>query len=92
MKNITKINENLFHVISEPGDATRYDYFIFIDYDDYDECCFMPCRSTFRYPQWLNYWDVKDISEKDLIDLSSKEYCNPYTLKECIRTILELRA
>jgi len=78
------------HIVSEPGDATLYDYFV---YEDYDEFSFMPCKSTFKFPQRLNYWDIKDINSiQDLIGDSDPDMdVNPHTIMECIRTIKELR-
>ena len=76
------------HILSEPGDMTRYDYFV---YEDCDEYCFMPCNNTFRYPQKLNYWDTKILTEDQLMALAKKENCNPSTLRECIDTIKSLR-
>lgn len=89
MKEIIIYGKKLFKVISEPGDATRYSYFVFCDYDDY---CFMPCQNTFRYPQQLNYYAVKDLNEEEEIEIATKGYCNVFTLRECIRTIKELEA
>ena len=94
MKQIIKLTKdrakNIYHVVSEPGDATRYDYFVYRDGPD--EFCFMPCRSTFRFPQRLNYYDFKDTGIDVNKDYSiGIEYnCNLYTLKECIRTMEEL--
>lgn len=87
----------IYHVKSEPGDCTLYDYFVYRDGPD--EFCFMPKDSTFRFPQRLNYWDVnnieidtsKPITEcEELFKLAHKENCNPYTLSECIRIVKEL--
>jgi len=90
MKNTTLVSpSDAFQIESEPGDATRYSYFV--HRDGPDEFCFMPKRSTFRFPQRLNYWDVKDISEENLMELAKKENCNPHTLAECIRTVKEFK-
>lgn len=43
-KEIKQIGTNAYHVISEPGDATRYDYFV-IQY--YDEFMFAPRENSF---------------------------------------------
>ena len=90
MKQIINLaTTNLYHIISEPGDCTRYDYFVYRD--GTDNFCFMPCKSTFRFPQRLNYYDAQDF-KKD-IDNSYKAVelgCNIWTLKECIRTMEEL--
>jgi len=74
------------HIISEPGDGTRYDYIFLKVGDDF---IFAPVYNTFRYPQRLNYWDVKDMDEEEILKLAKKENCNPWTLKECIRTTID---
>jgi len=86
---------NILFVNSEPGDATRYSYFVYRDGPEI--FCFMPCDNTFRYPQRLDYWDVNSIDGpinglthlelEKLCKMSDKEQCNPNTLLECIRTI-----
>lgn len=83
------------HVVSEPGDHTRYDYHVTQFGDAF---MFMPYESTFKFPQKINYWEVKDISTlEELFDSTIiekydeyKTGINPYTLLECIRTIKEL--
>ena len=77
------------HVISEPSDCTRYDYIVI--QTSPDEYGFIPYRNTFKYPHKINYWDIKDISDVEISKLSDAYGCNFYTLKECIRTINELR-
>lgn len=78
---------SVFHIISEPGDATRYDYFVFRDGDDF---CFMPRKSTFRFPQRINYWDIVEETKEIIQDISKRENCNPFTVSECIRTAKSL--
>lgn len=80
--------KTVLHVVSEPGDHTRYDYFVYKDGPD--EFCFMPCRSTFKFPQRLNYYDCQGKSEKFLIAFAKTEDCNYHTIMECIRTMEEL--
>jgi hypothetical protein len=87
MKKINHIGYNVYHVISEPGDATRYDYLVFVYFDYFH---FMPCGNTFRYPQRLNYYDALSLTDEEINKLSDKENCNVFTLKECIRTMKEL--
>lgn len=91
---------NTFAIISEPGDATQYEYMVYRDGPD--EFCFMPMATTFRFPQRLNYYSVKDLptSRKELMDnndnpidnepvfkMANEENCNVNTLMECIRTV-----
>ena len=96
-KRVMNLGSGMYHVISEPGDRTRYDYFVYRD--GVEDFCFMPARSTFRFPQRVNYFDVKGmeidsslpITEcEELFRLAHKENCNPHTLAECVRTIKEL--
>ena len=79
---------DVFLVISEPGDATLYDYFVFRDGPD--NFCFMPRKSTFRFPQRLNYWETTEWTDEIICDISDKEKCNPHTVLECVRTMQEI--
>ena len=86
MEKIELIKERpglMYQVTSEPGDMTQYDFFVYRDGPD--EFCFMPRRSTFRFPQRLNWYDYKAVKDEDLIRLSEEFNTNPHTLKECIR-------
>lgn len=80
----------IFHVITEPGDATRYD---FILVRRGDEFTIAPCRSTFKFPQSFNKWVIRNVGEDtvgehDYIIRKSNEYnCNPHTVKACIDVI-----
>lgn len=94
MKEIEQVSTTISIITSEPGDMTRYNYLV--HKDGYDEFTFAPTTTTFRFPQRLNYWDVKDLldsstdSEHRMNEIIEKENCNPYTLRECIRTVIEL--
>lgn len=83
---------DIFHVTSEPGDATRYDYFGYIAGNS--NFNFMPCDNTFKYPQQINYYNVADLNLVDdkatLILMARETNCNIFTLLECIRTVKEL--
>ncbi len=87
MKEIT-LSSHVHHVISEPGDGTRYSYLVY--QDGPDKFCFMPAESTFKYPQRLSKWAVLGKDEKALLQVDYDEGCNYYTLLEYIRTIEEL--
>lgn len=76
----------MIHIISEPGDGTRYDYLVFRDGPD--EFCFMPARSTFRFPQRLNFYEA--CAGYPIHLLAVEHNCNPWTIVECIRIIKEL--
>lgn len=78
----------MIHIISEPGDGTRYDYLVFRDGPD--EFCFMPARSTFKFPQRLNFYEVQSAKESAIHLLVVEHNCNPWTILECIRIMKEL--
>jgi len=92
MKIKTKIRENLYHILSEPGDMTRYSYIVLQSGNDYK---FMPDESRFRFPQRLNYFKHKDLIHSDnflsLLSEADMNLCNPHTLKECIKTMIEIQ-
>ena len=92
MLKIDCIDEDLrvFHVVSEPGDMTRYDYIVAALGPD--EFVFMPYENTFPYPQRLYYWEVKGIADDVLIEKAKSFGVNPWTLKECIRIIKKIRS
>ena len=87
MKTIGKLIYNCFQVTSEPGDCTLYSYFVFKNGNDF---CFMPCESTFRFPQRLNFYECDKLDEYGIIQMAKFENVNPHTLAECIRTMREL--
>lgn len=91
MKEIKVVAEGIFHVMSEPGDMTRYDYFVY--YDGHNDFCFMPKISTFRFPQRLDSFDAAIINSdyEKLLNLATIENCNLHTLKECVDTILKIK-
>jgi predicted transcriptional regulator len=80
----------IYHVTSEPGDGTRYEYFAYRDGPD--ELCIMPANSPMRYPQRLNYYEYLELDAKSITNEANKQNCNPYTLLECIRTMKELHS
>ena len=84
----------VYHITSEPGDCTRYDYLVYRDFEDFN---FMPATSKFTFPQRLNYWAVRDMLTIENAIMYHKECdmgeVNPHTLLECaraIRAIMEL--
>lgn len=89
MRHITKIN--VFHIISEPGDLTRYDYLV--HQDGPDDFTIAPAGGTLKYPQRLNYLDAVKILEENDEDLkfnAAWDGINPYTLKDVCRTVMEI--
>lgn len=88
MLEITKIlkSPEIFHVISEPGDMTRYDFMIIKNYDDY---LITPFKSTFRFPQRINIWDIKN--KKIYNDkIAEDNNCNPCTVKAVVDAIKKI--
>ena len=89
---------NIKHVVSEPGDCTRYDY-VLMPYGD--EYIISPYMSTFPFPRRLHWFLIKDISTveqcAEFIELNKDRYdnnlkdVNPNTLFEVINAIKELR-
>jgi hypothetical protein len=87
IKNI--YNNGLFYVESEPGDMTRYSYFVYRDGPDVFR--FMPCKNDFPYPQTINYWDIEQQKDGKYLTGKNNENVNPWTIRECVSTILFLR-
>jgi len=84
------VNVTGWRVTSEPGDGTRYDYFVHRNGPVFS---FAPRVSTFRFPDQINYWDVwklDDWTSRGVLELAKVYQCNAYTLLECIRTMKEL--
>lgn len=85
---------DFIHVISEPGDFTRYDYGI-VNYNGSVFIVF-PLTSTFKFPTFVQRWmidKVTDIDSSSKLIENYKDYwgINPHTLLEvcnCIRELL----
>lgn len=80
------------HIVSEPGDFTRYDYLVFKVGDCF---YFNKYLSTFAFPEYLYTYQIDGILTVDkcqeLIDKSPYlEKVNPWTLLECIDTMRTL--
>ena len=92
MKTIRKVEEDLWHVTSESGDQRRYDYFVYQSSGG-GYYHFMPREGSFKYPQRLNDHRCLAIEKhEDNYARVAEEYdCNPWTLKECVRTVIELQ-
>ena len=87
MLEIKKLESNLYHIVHEPGDMTRYDYFIYQSGDDFK---FMSKNNVFAYPIQVNIRDTSNIESPEdckmyilgRTDISND--VNPYTLLQCI--------
>ena len=86
IKHVT--NVMVHSVESQPGDATKYQYYVAVDYNYYS---FMPKPgTTIKYPQTLDYYEVHDMTDEKIVEKAKELKVNPWTLKECIRTVKEL--
>lgn len=83
-------HKTVTHIVSEPGDRTRYDYLITALGDTYK---LMPYKSTFIFPQSIDYWEITDINilpeviEYMRIKAPKYDGVNPHTMLECINCI-----
>ena len=89
------------HVISEPGDATRYTYSLLLD-EQREHWIVFGDDSTIKFPSPLDVWRVRDylsviIEETDihlqadmLVDYAELYACNPHTLREVVLRISNL--
>lgn len=91
-KTIIRTDEGTYKVFSQPGDATRYDYIVYRDGDDFR---FMGRESDFRFPPVINWWRIKDIDTSNVREVGevvelANGICNPFTYMECVRTMKEI--
>ena len=80
------------HIISEPGDFTRYDYIVIERFDEY---IIAPFVSTFPFPTRLLYWDICEISTlEQCVEFIKRDdrlsKVNPHTMLEVITTVKEI--
>jgi hypothetical protein len=94
-KTIIPIEQDLWQVTSEPGDATQYTYYVHLGYNNVYH--FMPRNVQIRYPAHLTLetlcvLDKNYIEDDDhIVSQLAKDFnCNPWTILECIRTVKEL--
>jgi hypothetical protein len=81
---------NCHHVISEPGDMTRYDFYIVTYYND---SYFFSMKNTFTYPQKINHYDIMAMSREGhpfIIKLADKYKCNPNTVLACVNAVKKI--
>lgn len=91
----------MYHVISEPGDATRYDYMIVI-YNSLVK--FFSFHNEISYPATMNLNKIPEIKHKDaivdgnyklvlsedIIARCEKNDVFPHTIQECLITLNEI--
>jgi len=80
------------HIISEPGDGTRYDYIVMRNKYIF---MFIPYGNTFKYPTKLYYYDIVKINDiKDCIRhidrFEDLKGVNPHTLLECVKRVKKM--
>ena len=85
MRNIKEIKG--YHVVSEPGDCTRYDFLVHLKGDT---VIVSPYNSTFKFPENLDIFDIENITTLEL----AIQYCgnfgrdlNPHTLLEVCNSV-----
>lgn len=87
----------VMRIISEPGDMTRYSYLICRDGPS--EFTFAPIASTFRFPQRMDIFEARKIvaetpgqlteDSKTCLKKAEEEQCNPNTVLECAKAIVQ---
>lgn len=88
-----------YHFITEPGDMTRYDFYVHEDGPDKYTIC--PRNSTFRFPQRVDIYEARSVlleaarcgyeDETPHTSLIAKrEDCNPYTVLEVCRVVVHI--
>jgi hypothetical protein len=92
------MESKIWEVVSEPGDGSRYHYLVVKQGDTF---MFLPLRNTFKYPQKIGYWGVVDIDvdmdnsklemSKKITEIARFWDSNPWTVRECIATMKELK-
>lgn len=100
MKKIRKVEDDIYHVVSEPGDATRYNY---VAVRDGALWHFTAREGTISYPRTVDsyrtyeHYDALALAEdreqtvlSSLLQIAEEQDTNPFTLAECMRTILAL--
>lgn len=88
---IERLTDNVFHITSEPGDATHYDYYL-IRLDDQSTAFSVANGETeFNLPRILKTWDVKvEVDYEDVPRIEKIYNCNYYAYLECARSIKEI--
>ncbi len=80
--------EKIWHIVSEPGDMTRYDYYVIMNFQEFS---FVRRNNNFEYPKTINVELAKAyIQENNSCYLKGYGNCNSHTIKECCSAIIEL--
>lgn len=86
MKVKKRVMKDITHIVSEPGDATRYDYVMVADASTFHFCAM---HSSVRYPHTIDYYEVRNANTSQIIEIAEREACNAYTVAECTRSLIE---
>ncbi len=79
-------NMQNFIITSEPGDATRYDYYVLRDAGMF---FFIPRKQSFPMPNFLHSQSLPKTDE-EINNVASRFNCNFWSVKECVRTVKDL--
>lgn len=84
MKSVIRIGD-VYTVVSEPGDMTRYEYVCVVLGH---KCKFINDGGTIDYP--IDIWFTDLDKYKTVNDCPDDGKVNPYTFIECVRTMREI--
>ena len=85
---VDELREGVFAIDSEPGDATKYEYIMVLDGDTLNACAL---SGRIRYPPTLDFFEVEELGDIELVAMAKKIQVNPFTLIEVIRSWKILR-
>jgi hypothetical protein len=89
-----------FHIVSEPGDGTKYDYQVTRMVNGWKV---EAVGSTFTFPAYIHNYDLNHLAEQKphrwikrefaerIIERATEYNSNPFTVAEVCRTLLILR-
>lgn len=79
-----------YHVVSEPGDCTRYDFLVHLKGDTVIVSAY---NSPFKFPQELHVFDIANITTIEIASQCCESFdkdLNPHTLLEVCKSIREI--
>ncbi len=94
---ITNCKTATYHIAWEPGDATKYEFFVML----YNETFYIISLNTFAAPRQFDYYTLrvvigeyekKDITAEEAVEklYEGKEKINPHTVLQYARAIYQL--